>query len=363
MKKGALDLKAVILAGGSGTRFWPLSRRRRPKQFLPIAGESAMIRATLDRILPLVAARDVYTVAGSGHAPAIRRLLPELPPANILVEPAARNTAPSLLLATAAVHLGNPEAVVAVLASDHLIRDRRTFLRQLRAAALTAAQRDCLVTFGIPPTFPSTGYGYIRCQKGAGFASAGETFHIAAAFKEKPAVEQARAFLASGDYLWNSGMFLWRASVFAERLEACAPDFFRPWVRILDALRAKSAARLKAAFREIPALSIDYALMEKARGTVVLRGDFGWSDVGAWSSLYDVWRRDRDGNAVQGEALTLDTHGTLLCNPGRFTALIGVRDLIVVDTPDALLVCAKDQDQRVKEVLDYLAKSGRVKTL
>lgn len=363
MKPAAPDLKAVIMAGGSGTRFWPLSRRRTPKQFLPIAGESAMIRATLDRVLPLIPPRDVYTVAGSGHTAAIRRLLPELPAANVLVEPAARNTAASLILATAAVHLRRPEAVVAVLASDHLIRDRKTFLRKLKAAARTAAERDCLVTFGIPPTFPSTGYGYIRYEKGAGFTSAGETFQTVAEFKEKPPIRQAKAFLKAGNYFWNSGMFLWRASVFAAQLEEFAPDFYPYWVRIREALRSKSTARLKAAFREIPALSIDYALMEKARGTIVLRGDFGWSDVGAWSSLFDVWERDVDGNAVKGEALALDTHGTLLHNPGRFTALIGVRDLIVVNTPDALLVCAKDQDQRVKEVLDFLAKSGRVKPL
>ncbi len=363
MRKPALDLKAVIMAGGSGTRFWPLSRRRRPKQFLPIAGESAMIRETLDRILPLIPARDVYTVAGARHTASIRRILPELPPANVLVEPAARNTAPSLLLATAVVYRRRPEAVLAVLASDHLIRDRRGFLRKLEAAARTAARRDCLVTFGIPPTFPSTGYGYIRFDKEARFGSAGQTFYPAAEFKEKPGPEQARAFLASGDYLWNSGMFLWRASVFARQLEEHAPDFFRFWVRILDALKAGSATRLKAVFRDIPALSIDYALMEKARGTVVLAGDFGWSDVGAWSSLFEVWPRDAAGNAVQGDVLAIDAGGNLVRNPGRFTALVGVRDLIVVNTPDALLVCAKDQDQKVKDVLDHLARSGRVKPL
>ncbi len=363
MKKPALDLKAVIMAGGSGTRFWPLSRRRRPKQFLPIAGASTMIRETLERVLPLIPARDVYTVAGARHTASIRRLLPELPPANVLVEPAARNTAPSILLATAVVHRRNPEAVVAVLASDHLIRDRKAFLRQLQAAARTAARREGLVTFGIPPTFPSTGYGYIRFEKDAAFVSAGQTFHPAVEFKEKPALAQARAFLASGDYLWNSGMFLWRPSVFAHKLEEHAPDFFRFWVRILDALKGRSAARLKAVFRDIPALSIDYALMEKAKGTVVLRGDFGWSDVGAWSSLFEVWPADASGNAVQGDVLALSASGNLLHNPGRFTALVGVRDLIVVNTPDALLICAKDQDQRVKEVLDHLARAGRVKPL
>ena len=357
------DLRAVVMAGGSGTRFWPLSRRRMPKQFLPIAGNRTMIEETVQRIRPLIPYRDIFTIAGRHHTRTIRRLLPELPAANALVEPRPRNTAPSLILATASIHLRNPRAVVAVLASDHLIANPARFRRRLRAAAETAAKRECLVTFGIPPTFPSTGYGYIRFRREGAFRSAGETFFPVLKFKEKPELARAKRFLADGRYWWNSGMFVWRADVFARQLEKHAPDFYPFWERMRAALQAGSAAPIKRAFDEIPSLSIDYALMERADNVLVCEGDFGWSDVGAWSSLFDVWTRDEAGNAMRGDGLALETQGTLCYNPGRFTALIGVRDLIVVNTEDALLICPRSLDQRVRTVLDALGRSGRKKLL
>lgn len=363
MKASPPVLKAVVMAGGSGTRFWPLSRRRKPKQFLPITGDKAMLQETVDRILPLIPYSDIYTIAGREHTRVIRGLLPKLPAPNALVEPLGKNTAPSLILATASIYLQNPEAVVVVLASDHLIADRALFLRKVRTAAAAAARRESLMTFGIPPTFPSTGYGYIRYGRESPLRSSGDVFFPVLEFKEKPRLEQARAFLAEGGHYWNSGMFVWRASVFARKLEAYAPDFFPFWRRTLDALRAGSAAKLKSVFLDIPATSIDYALMEKAQGVLVSEGDFGWSDIGAWSSLFDVWDKDASGNAFKGRGLALDTTGTLCYNPGKFTALIGVRDLIVVDTPDALLICPKDQDQRVKNILEALAKAGDKKFL
>jgi mannose-1-phosphate guanylyltransferase len=363
MKAREPELKAVVMAGGSGTRFWPLSRRRAPKQFLPIVSRKSMIEETVERVLPLIPYRNVLTVAGREHSRTIRRLLPRLPEKNALVEPLAKNTAPSLILATASVFLRNPRAVVAVLASDHLITNPDLFRRKLKSAAAAAAARECLVTFGIPPTFPSTGYGYIHYGKAESWKKAGEAFYPVLAFKEKPKEEQARAFLSEGGYYWNSGMFVWRADVFAAKLEEHSPDFFPFWGRTLDALRTSSAARLKAVFREIPATSIDYALMEKARGVVVCEGNFGWSDVGAWSSLFDVWKNDPAGNAFQGDVLAMDTEGTLCFNPGKFTALIGCRDLIVVDTPDALLICPRSQDQRVKQVLEHLVRQGARKHL
>jgi mannose-1-phosphate guanylyltransferase len=363
MTRRAPALKAVVLAGGSGTRFWPLSRRRRPKQFLPILSEKTMLEETVERILPLLRWRDILTVADARHTATIRRLLPRLPAQNALIEPLGKNTAPSLILATAAVYLRDPEAVVAVLAADHVVTDRPLFLRKLRSAAAAAARRECLVTFGVPPTYPATGYGYIKADRRSPWKAAGDVFYPAVEFKEKPDSAQALGFIREGGHYWNSGMFLWRAGVFARKLEAHAPELHALWLKTLDALRSKSPARLKAVFREMPAISIDYALMEKARGVVVCEGNFGWSDVGAWASLLDVWRRDGAGNAFLGEALALDSAGTLCLNPGKFTALIGVRDLVVVDTKDALLICAKGQDQRVKQVLEYLKKSGLKKYL
>ena len=349
----------VIMAGGSGTRFWPLSRKSRPKQFLPIISEETMIQETVERLHPLVPLKDIFTISNREQARAIKKLLPRLPPGNILVEPMARNTAPSLILATARIYLRNPEAVVAALPADHLIRDVPRFLKKLEAGALAASKHESLITLGIPPTFPSTGYGYIHYTGENPVEAGSERFFRVLKFKEKPALEEAQSFLAQGGHYWNSGMFLWRASVFCRLLERYAPDFFVHWERTLGALAAKSKAALESVFKDIPALSIDYALMEKAGAVLVSEGDFGWSDVGAWSSLLEIWPRDPAGNVAKGESLFLDSRNCLVYNPGRLTAVLGLKDVLVVETEDALLVCHKDHDQKVKAVIESLAQKGR----
>jgi mannose-1-phosphate guanylyltransferase len=354
----SLPLHAVIMAGGSGTRFWPLSRARRPKQFLPIVSRKTMVEETVDRLRPLVRPARVYTIANGEQTRALRRLLPRVPRGNLLVEPAGRNTAPCLMLATARVYLRNPKAVVAALPADHLITDAARFREKLAAAAEAAFAGDHLVTFGIPPTFPSTGYGYIHFDKENPLESGGQAFHRVRAFKEKPPYDQAVRFLAEGTYVWNSGMFLWRADVFARKLERHAPELFPFWKRMLKAAAKNSGKDLAAIFREVPAISIDYALMEKAEGVLMTEGDFGWSDVGAWSSLADIWPRNGEGNAANGDLLALDARDCLVYNPGKLTALVGVKDLVIVETEDALLVCRKDLDQKVKDVVDALKKKG-----
>ena len=358
------DLRAVILAGGSGTRFWPLSRRRRPKQFLPIAGERTMLEETAGRLRPLVPARKIYTIANAAQSRVIARLLPALPAKNRIIEPRGRNTAPSLLLATARIHAENPRAVVAALPSDHVIADGKAFRAKLAAAAAAAAAGS-LVTFGVRPSFPSTGFGYIHYRGTPSRRFRGERFHEVASFREKPDFETAVGFLRSGDYLWNSGMFVWRADAFGDALRRHAPEFHVFWLRLLEAMPhgRPVRAKLAAVFQDIPAISIDYALMEKADNVLVADGDFGWSDVGAWSALAGVWKADDRGNAVKGESVVLDSEGTVCYNPGRLTALVGVKDLVIVNTADTLLVCRKDQDQRVREILDILAKTGRADVL
>ncbi len=350
------DVRAVILAGGRGTRFWPLGRAARPKQFLRITGRDPMLLETVRRVRPLIPPRRITLVADAGQTRLARKLLPRLPKASFLVEPEARNTAPALMLATARVWLENPEAVVAVLPADHLIRDAARFLVRLKAGVEAAARERVFVTFGIPPTYPATGYGYIRHDREAGRRIGGTVFYPVRGFKEKPGLALADEYLASGDHAWNSGMFLWRAGVFAEKIERFAPELEPAWTAMVAALKSGSAARLKAAFRLAPALSIDYALMEKTDGVLVADGDFGWSDVGAWSTLAEIWPRDKAGNAVRGDVLTLDAKDCLVWNPGRLTALVGVRDLIVVETGDALLICDAALDQRVKDVVEALKR-------
>lgn len=351
------------MAGGSGTRFWPLSRKRRPKQFLPIISEKTMFEETVERLRPVVPYSKIYAVANRRQTRAIQKMLPRLRKENLIVEPIGKNTAPGLLLATARIYLRNPEAVVAALPSDHLILDNPLFGKKIRAAAEAAHRENSLITFGIPPAFPSTGYGYIHYSGAGQKRVAGENFFEVLEFQEKPGFEQAKLFIESGEYYWNSGMFLWRADVFADQLRRHASDFYSYWVEMLDALKAKSTARIGAIFDEIPSISIDYALMEKARDVLVCEGDFGWSDVGAWSSLAEIWTKDEFGNAFKGEGIILDARNSLCFNPGKLTALIGVQDLIVINTKDALLVCHKGHDQKVRQVLEALAKKGRTEYL
>jgi len=351
------------MAGGSGTRFWPLSRKGRPKQFLPIATHKTMIEETVERLRPLLPPEAIYTISNSAQAAAIRKLMPGLPAKNVLVEPLAKNTAASLILATARVFVQNPKAVIFALPADHLIAKPDVFLRKLRAAAAAAAREDVIVTFGIPPTFPSTGFGYIHFS-GRGSRRFGNVdFYPVLKFKEKPDVDQARDYLKQGRHCWNSGMFVWRAEVFARKLERFAPGFFSYWERIVGAIEKNDRTGIAAVFREIPATSIDYALMEKAEGVLMAEGDFGWSDVGSWSSLADIWPRDGSENALRGEAQFLDSRNCLVYSPHRLAAVIGLKDVIIVDTKDALLVCSKKADQRVKEIIEALKKKGRKKIL
>lgn len=359
----SLNVHAVIMAGGSGTRFWPLSRKKTPKQFLPITGDMTMFEETVARLLPFVPYKRIYSVSNGEQAAVIRRLTPRLPGKNVLVEPAGKNTAPSLLLATAQVYLQDPEAVVAALPADHLIRDVPRFLKKLEAGAEVASQGDFLVTFGIPATYPATGYGYIHFSGKTFRRVRGEKFSPVLEFKEKPAYESAKKFLEDGNHYWNSGMFLWRADVFSRKLEEYAPSFHPYWERILAVLKKKSRSGLARIFNEIPSLSIDYALMEKAQGVLVCKGDFGWSDVGSWSSLADIWTRDGNKNSSKGETAAVEAQNCLVYNPGKLTALVGIKDIIVVAAGDALLICHKDYDQKVKEIIDALSRKGRLEFL
>jgi len=357
-----MDITAVIMAGGVGTRFWPLSRKIKPKQFLPIISEKSMLEETVERLLPLIPLEKIYTIANADLTQTIKDLLPNLPEDNLLVEPQAKNTAPSLVLATAWVYLQNPSAVLAALPADHLIKDASLFLKKLEAGASLAAEGEFLITFGIPPTYPATGYGYIHFSKDNPLKSKEEPFYHVQEFKEKPEYEQARVFLEEGTYSWNSGMFIWQARVFAQKLEKYAPSMFPYWERMLAALKDKNKNEIESIFEEITSISIDYALMEEAKeGVLVCPGNFGWSDVGSWSSLIDVWPKDKDGNSLKGESITLDSRNCLSYTPDKLIALLGVEDIIVVDTEDALLICHKSQDQKVKDIVDLLKKRGKEK--
>ncbi len=318
-----------------------------------------MLEETVARLLPRVQPEHILTIADERLTQVIRSCLPELPAENFLIEPDARNTAPCLMLATASLYLDNPEAVLAVLPADHSIRDPSLFMNRIFAGAEAAATGDRLVTFGIPPTFPATGYGYIRFDPDTPTWFQDGAFYAVQEFKEKPDPDTARKFCEAGTYYWNSGMFLWQARTFTRQIESFAPELRAHWDALLEAVSRRDTALVAEIYRRLPATSIDYALMEKSQDVLMGDGDFGWSDVGAWSALSEFWPADELGNAVRGDHLAIESRDCLVYSPNKLTALIGVQDLIVVETDDALLICSKDNDQKVKDLVTLLHKTDR----
>ena len=350
----------VILAGGSGTRFWPLSRKRRPKQFLPLAGKRPLLQETLDRVGALAPARDVLVVAGRIHGPAIRRLLPRVPAANLLLEPVPRNTAPAIGWAAVRVMASRGDQVMAILPSDHHVRDVPRFRRLLGQAA-ELAREGALVTLGITPTGPETGFGYLKMGKGRRRQPA---FPVEA-FKEKPDRATAERYLRSGSYVWNAGIFVFKASTVLAEIGRQLPDL----ARALDAIWAvagtsREAAAVRRWFPKAPSISIDYGVMEHATApVVVLPADVGWSDLGSFDALPRVRRADREGNVSEGEALLVESRGCVVLAGKRPVAVIGAENLVVVDAGDAVLVVPRDRVQEVRKAVAELEKRGMKRVL
>jgi len=345
----------VIMAGGRGTRFWPLSRRRRPKQLLPLDGDVPLLRATYERIAPLLDRQRLLVVTNREQEPAVRRLLPELPSGHVVGEPVGRNTAPCAALAAGIVaRLSGPDVPLALLPADHLIADPDTFRAQLADAMSLVAGGEEVVTFGIVPDRPATGYGYIETE------GTGEAVRRGLRFVEKPDATTAAAYLAGGRHLWNSGMFVWRAGALLERLARHAPEVTACVAPAVAAHgTAAFAERLAEAYAECPSVSIDYAVMENLTGFAVLPARFGWSDLGSWDTWGEVAPDLGAGNRGLGRVFSLRSTGNIVHAGDRTLALIGVDDLVVVATEDAVLVCARDEVQSIKELIDMLERAGR----
>lgn len=355
------DLYTVIMAGGSGTRFWPLSRKRRPKQFLPLGGDgtTALLTATARRVAPLSPIERVLVVTRDDLAEATREALPALPADNILLEPVGRNTAPCVAWATHAVLRRDPEAVVVVLAADAYIADEAAFLAALRTAC-EAAATGAIVTLGIKPTRAETGYGYLHLGESLAGAPAG--VRAVRAFVEKPDHDRAAAYLAGGEHLWNAGIFVFRADAMraavARHLPAVAAamaDFDRAAARAPEAEAAAVAER----YGSLPSVSIDTGVMERVGGVAVVPVDCGWSDVGSWQASWELAAHDAQGNAARDAVFADATGNVVVAPPGKVVALVGVHDLVVVDTPDALLVVPRSRAQDVKQAVDALAAAKR----
>lgn len=350
---------ALIMAGGTGTRLWPVSRRHRPKQSLKLVGDRTMFEHAVDRIAPIFQPEQIVVVAGSDHVPDLADQAPELPMENFVVEPVGRGTAPAIGLGAIHLHHRDPDAVMAVLTADHFITNVERF-RSVLGAAKEVAEEGHLVTLGVEPSSPSTGYGYIHQGEALGQVDGFDVFHVQR-FTEKPSQETALRMVESGEYTWNSGMFIWRAERIIEEFQAQMPDFYTMLAEVEATLGTSGySLTLDRIWPEVTKQAIDYGVMEGAKDVVVIPVDIGWSDVGSWGSLAELLAemsdRDDRGNIIVGEHVGLDTRGSLVFGGERLIATIGLEDMIVVDAGDAILICPMNREQEVRDLVHGLER-------
>ena len=348
-------MKIVIMAGGVGERFWPKSRKSLPKQFLNLAGDHTMIQDTVDRLLPIVSIDDIYIVTGEIYKDLIQEQLPSLPVQNIILEPSARNTAACIGLA--AVHIQNQcgDSIMVVLPSDHVIKDEENFRDMLIKGSDVASDGPNIVTIGIVPTHPEVGYGYIKIDND------NKTDHVTKVerFVEKPDRMTAEAYLASGHYLWNSGMFMWSTSTFLNNMKVLMPNHYNCLKEIGSALNTSSYMdALVSKYSDLEKISVDHGILEHADNIYVMPGDFGWDDVGSWNSIERLNDVDYDNNVFKGEIKAIGTKNCTVEGNGRLISLVGLEDLIIVDTDDALLIAHKDSTNQIKDIVAELKKSN-----
>lgn len=371
MKKGENNQNwfAIIMAGGSGERFWPLSRRRQPKQLLKLLGKESFLQQAVRRVSEVVREQNIFVITNVEQAPAVRKQLPKLPAQNIIAEPCGRDTCAAVTLGAALAGSRSTTAVMAVLPADHVITNEKIFQQTLKDSFELAQQGQLIVTIGIKPTEPHTGFGYIKVgeplPQPSGLKNIKTTFHKAEQFVEKPNYEKAVEYVNSGKYRWNAGMFIWSFLTITEGLQQYAPDFYtvcQRWFEVANkpVLLKK---RLQEDYSGLRRISIDYALMEKAHNVVVADGDFGWDDLGSWTALYKHLPQDENGNCVVGEFIHIDASRNLVFDARvknrTLIANVGLRDSIIVLTDDAVLVAHKSQAQKVKELVKKLAENKK----
>jgi len=353
---------AVVMAGGSGTRFWPLSRRKHPKQLLELFGHGTLLEQTVERLQPLIPAERIYVYTNELVWREVCRRLPQIPRAHIVAEPASRNTAPTLGVAAHEICRRDPQGLMLVLPADHVIAKPTEFLRVLRAGCETAEREGSSVVIGLKPTRPDTGFGYVRvgaCETRV----AGQKIYRVEKFTEKPPLAVARRYVASGRYLWNGGMFIWRASTLLENFAKHQPRMADQLARLAAAGGVRSAKTFRRLFPQFEKISIDYAIMEKISDIHSVAADIGWNDVGSWAVVYDLSAKDREANVRPERSLCLDSHGNMIVAKRSFVVTVGVQDLVIVETDDALLICARERSQEVGKAVQALEKAGLRKLL
>lgn len=347
----------VVMAGGGGSRFWPLSREEYPKQLLNLSGKDIMLNETILRMEPLVSRESAYIVTNRKQADLLGKLLlPEVDRSHILTEPMGRNTAPCILYAALALKKIHGDGVMCVFPSDHHIRNTEEYRRVMKLAIEAAEQSGKVVTIGIAPTYPATGYGYIAC---GAQAEPAETYTVEK-FVEKPCQEIAQEYLSQGNYLWNSGVFVWKISTILDAFQQYLPDMYEAMLPVYEVMGTEEETLLlDEVYPTLESVSIDYGIMEKLDQVLVLKGDYGWNDVGSLDELPTFHNKDEQGNMFLGDVLALDSKNCIVKGNQKLIALVGVEDLMVVDTEDALLVCPKQSAQQVKQVVEALKAAGR----
>jgi len=353
-----MQVYAVIMAGGIGTRLWPISRRDNPKQIVNILGETSLYQNTLKRIEPLIRAENIIVVAGEELLPKLMVQSPNIPHNNYIIEPEGRGTAPCIGLAGVHIMSRHSDSIMIVLPSDHYISNIKSFYETIRFA-VEAASEGHLVTFGIKPTNPSTAYGYIKQGE---IIHSMEKYYIykVEKFTEKPDENNASMMIEDGRYSWNSGIFIWKTSRIMEEFHKHMPELYNQLIKISHYINKPFYnSNLRKHWSLLPRETIDYGIMEKAEDVVIIPLNIGWSDVGSWASLMPLLNKDEEGNVVKGNILTLDTHDSLILGERRLIASIGISDLIIVDTENALLICRQSEDQRVKEIVNILTQEKK----
>ncbi len=348
----------VLMAGGVGSRFWPRSRQKLPKQMLNLLGERSMLQMTYDRIKPLVEIERILVITNDDLSEQVQQQLPELPAKNIIAEPFGRNTAPCIGLAGAIIQSRTTEdEAMVVLPADHLIADGDKFRNTIRSAVEYAQGNKCLVTIGVKPGYPETGYGYIQRGQKLSIQSGHQIYKVKT-FAEKPNMETAERFLLSGDFLWNSGMFIWSTKLIMDEFARYEPEMsegFREISTVIDT--EKMSETIFNVYSKIRSVSIDYAIMEVAERVCILEADFMWNDLGSWEAAYNISEKDSAGNVVQAAHVQLlDSKNNYIYSTKKLVAAIDIENLVVVETDDTLLICKKDQSQKVKDIVDALRR-------
>lgn len=346
-----MNLYAVIMAGGVGSRFWPRSKKKTPKQLIKIFGEQTMIQETVSRLEGIVETENIYVITNKVQMPGVLTQLSQLPVENIIEEPFGRNTAACIGLASVLIGKKDPDAVTIILPADHIIDGKEEFHLTLQKAAQFANEEKGLVTIGIPPSKPETGYGYIQIDEKAVM----DSVYKVLTFAEKPNYDTALRFIESGDFFWNSGMFIQRVDVILDEMKQYMPELHEGLIKIQDAIGTEKYSEvLTNVYGRLKKISIDYGIMEKSKKVYLTKGNFKWSDVGSWEAVYELSPKDEIGNAKVGKVYAESAKNSFVYSPDKFVALIGVDNLIVINNDDSLLICRRDKSQDVKNVVDFL---------